>query len=356
MPSSDFINFALRPNKSVERKLVFESLNVLGRTFKLPEYLYLGLGSVWFVDFLLAHKQVGINELVSFEKSSRLYSRAEFNKPFNCIEVRRGQSSQLIPAMNGRISDSKILAWLDYDSTLFHSCAFEDIELLCEVVRSGSIVIVTVNADVHRLQSAAEIDTGLLDEVETLLSLDEISDEDKIEMIQEELEGRKTNLGARAAYLQKNIGDYLPEFSNLDLTSRNFPRLLATAVFNKFEDALITTGREDKSFVPIYNIKYKDTSQMLTFGGMICDSSDQARLDESEVWKLDYINGMDQELIDVPPLTQKEKLALDQLLPTDQDLTRERVGTELDIQLTENQLKSYNKYYKHYPVYGELQF
>jgi len=356
MASSDIINFALRPNKSVERKLIFESLNVLGRAFPLPEYLYIGLGSVWFVDFLLAHKQVGINELVSFEKSERLYSRAEFNKPFNCVEVRRGQSSQLIPAMDGRISDRRILAWLDYDSTLIGSSAFEDIELLCEIVKSGSIVIVTVNADAHRLQSSAEIDTSVLNQIESLVALDELSDQDKIERIRVELEGRETDLGARGEYLREKVGDYLPDFSRHDLASKYFPGLLAKTMQNKFQDALITTGREDKEFVPIYNIKYKDTSQMLTFGGMICEAADHGKLEDSQVWSLDYVKGMDQEIIDVPPLTQKEKLALDQMLPSDQELTRERVGAELDIELTEDQLQSYNRYYKHYPVYGELQF
>ena len=58
MPSFDAINYATRPNKNVERKLIFSSLRELDRSFDLSNHKYIGLGSVWFVDFVLAHKSL----------------------------------------------------------------------------------------------------------------------------------------------------------------------------------------------------------------------------------------------------------------------------------------------------------
>ena len=92
MASSDHVNFSLRPNKAVERKIVFEILSTVSSFFNLPEYRYLGLGSVWFVDFVMAHKILDISDMVSIESDEILAARAEFNKPFGCITVIQGDS------------------------------------------------------------------------------------------------------------------------------------------------------------------------------------------------------------------------------------------------------------------------
>ena len=68
MASSDYINYVIRPNKTVERKLIFETLSRLAPIFNFAEYRYIGFGALWFVDFVMAHKYLSIANMISIEK------------------------------------------------------------------------------------------------------------------------------------------------------------------------------------------------------------------------------------------------------------------------------------------------
>ena len=57
--------------------------------------------------------------------------------------------------------------------------------------------------------------------------------------------------------------------------------------------------------------------------------------------------------IGVPPLTSKEKAVLDQLFPSENTPSEHDVEA-LGFNLKPSQIKSYHKYYRYYPVYGEL--
>ena len=56
MPSFDVVNYSLRPNKSIQRTIVFEAVSILQGWLRLENLLYIGFGSIWFTDFQLAHK------------------------------------------------------------------------------------------------------------------------------------------------------------------------------------------------------------------------------------------------------------------------------------------------------------
>ncbi len=66
--SSSFekINYNLRPNKCIERKMMCETLSRLSHLEHLHNYRYIGLGSPYFSDFSLFHKNLGITELIQY--------------------------------------------------------------------------------------------------------------------------------------------------------------------------------------------------------------------------------------------------------------------------------------------------
>ena len=93
--SFDVVNYSLRPNKNIERKLIFESLRMMDNIFDFSSYRYVGMGSLWFVDFILAHKMLHINNMVSIEMPE-YEKRVEFNKPYNCINIEPGDTTTCI--------------------------------------------------------------------------------------------------------------------------------------------------------------------------------------------------------------------------------------------------------------------
>src|ERR1700759_2180559 len=112
MPSFDEINYSLRVNKNVERKLLVEVFASLKPEFPIESYQCLGFGSVWYADFILMHRRLGIQDLVSVEKETSRLDRAEFNRPFACVKVLGGDLSGHLATMK---FTKPLIAWLDYD-------------------------------------------------------------------------------------------------------------------------------------------------------------------------------------------------------------------------------------------------
>ena len=55
MRSFDAVNYSLRPSKTIQRQLVFEGVRMLQVALD-PVKAYIGFGSIWFTDFVMAHK------------------------------------------------------------------------------------------------------------------------------------------------------------------------------------------------------------------------------------------------------------------------------------------------------------
>ena len=56
MPSFNVVNYSLRPSKSIQRQVVFEGVRNLQSRLDAEDQMYVGFGSIWFTDFILAHK------------------------------------------------------------------------------------------------------------------------------------------------------------------------------------------------------------------------------------------------------------------------------------------------------------
>lgn len=316
MPSFDSVNYSIRPNKSVERKIVFSSLRKLSGIIPLSAYRYVGLGSLWFVDFLMAHKLLGISSMVSIEKSTYGIERAEFNRPLSCIDVEAGETTAVIPTL--KFEKISSIVWLDYETSI-DGPVLKDIEMLGSKCSPNSIVLVTINA-----------------RSDTLPDLDE--NDKKID---------------REESLRKIAGDLVPTTLSVNqFQSKHYPKLLIEILSNHFQSTVKKSGRSE-TFIKLFDLVYTDGTPMVTIGGIFATAGkvdEIKQLVEAKIWE-----GIAEEFIAIPPLTLKEKMALDSRLPSELPLTEEETH-EMGFKLKQAQINAYHRYYLHYPMYGEFLF
>lgn len=323
MPSPDTVNFAIRPNKFVERKLIFATLSALDPVFDFPKYRYVGFGAVWFSDFVLAHQALSISDMVSLEKDGNLAKRADFNRPYDCIKVRHGDSRLILPTLD--FSDKRILAWLDYDSIL-NETVLDDLSTLCDNVHNGSVLIVTVNASRENLPTE-DLQGNTLDDWQ-----DRCREHFRVIAPKIELAGLDPRAESQSKYSQL-VTDFLLRCVKRRL--RVTPRGLVA--------------------LKLFDIRYRDGATMVTLGVALVTEELRNRLlalagDSAPPLMPDQ---PDQFVIDAPPLTFKEKAALDFLMPTNQSPTVEAVKKQ-GVTLKPKQIQAYSRLHRYYPTFGEI--
>jgi len=294
-----------------------EFLDALESSFKISQYAYVGLGSMWFIDFILFHKLLSIDKMFSIERPENC-GRAQFNRPLNCIDVLSGETTQVLPTL--KWGDNRYLIWLDYDSGVEESKnILEDINTVCSNAQSGSILMVTTNASQERLPKR----------------------DDNNEYMNKE------------KALRHIMGNLITTLPKRVFEKMNFAPFLASIQLAYAKSATIRSGRCER-FQPLCNFFYRDGSPMITVVGMIASPSDLELLRTCELdKKFDYIKGEDQYTINVPPLTPKEKIELDRLLPCDSSLSEEDIE-KIGFRLQQTQIDAYCRHYKHYPLYAEI--
>ncbi|MGN9402675.1 O-methyltransferase [Pseudomonas syringae pv. aptata] len=316
MASFEAINYSLRPNKCVERKIIFETLMGLSSNFDFTRYQYLGMGSMWFVDFILAHKNLGIEELVSFELEEHS-PRAIFNRPYSNIRIFPGPVAEGIATIDWT---KPAIVWLDYDCGPENSAVFDDSAEVSSKIASGSILMVTVNAHMGRIPA-------------------------------QNAEGEKLT---RHQGLAQILGDAAPseqEFQHINI--KNYHNVLATCLTRHIVRAHRRSGRGGK-FVSFLNYYYKDNAPMITVGGMFVDENNEESLTTNKCYLSSEYIGPALYPIQVPPLTYRERISLDALLPSAHQLNEDEILRKLGFKLAQTQLDDYAKFYKLYPSYSEV--
>jgi hypothetical protein len=314
--SSDSINYSVRPNKSVERKLIVDALSRLPVNLKLSDYRYIGMGAMWFVDFVLVHRFLRIEDMISIEINNR--DRAYFNRPYSCIKVIEGESTALLNEGVLPLKDKPLIVWFDYDGMLTRS-VLKDLEYLCWNATLGSIFLVTVNAHKHSYMKKVGDET---------ISLKE----------------------SLAPDLGKLVPDPFP--ANAD-TRLGFQKLLGQMIQDHISRTVLAS-RECLEFLPLFDFSYEDGAPMVTVGGILCDEALRAAIKASPAFGLDYIGKPDQYRIEVPPLTFREKHAIDQLLPALKPPYKSNLKKELAFSLDSKQIENYRRFYPFYPLFWEL--
>jgi hypothetical protein len=308
--SFEAINYALRPNKNVERKLIVSTLQAMRSEIAISEYKYVGFGSMWFADFVLVHKFLGIDSMVTIENQRSRERRVEFYKPFACIKVCMDEASN---ALGDQLGDRKSIVWLDYDGPL-HSALTGDLEVAVGSMLPGSLILVTVNATVEQLKGK------VLDGVDV----------------------------APEKYLAHICEDDSMLRESARLTRVDFPGLAAEIINNRLKSAVLER-KPGAVYEPIWSYQYADQAEMITVGGMVADNLSAEGLRRSGALDLHHVTGSELFPIALPVLTEKEKRAIDKLLPASRQLR----PSDLDFELRPGEISSYQRFYLEYPIFNE---
>jgi hypothetical protein len=302
------VPYDLRPAKQVERRMIVEALHALSlQGFPIRDYLYTGMGSVFFVDFILFHRMLGIRRMLSVEADSAIERRIRFNRPFGCVQITMNKIGNVIPTLS---KDQEHLLWLDYDSIIDRE-HLEDIWLAAAHLSKRSILLVTVDVE-------PPVESG---------------------------EPRSWK-----RYFDSECPEYLGGLRKAkDFAQSNLPSVNREIIANCIASGVSGRGVQ---FLPLFSFSYADGHEMLTFGGMIGSEEDRvllkARLSRAEFAFATLSLNQPLYRISVPVLTRKERLYLDREMPCP------KRWKPKDFELPNELIERYRQIYRYYPVYAEL--
>jgi hypothetical protein len=311
------VNYALRPAKQVERRMLIDGLLLLSEAgFPIRDYRYTGMGSIHFVDFALFHKFLGIEKMLSIEASPEIQKRVHFNAPYRqLIQVETGHP--IGDYISDLSHDEKHVLWLDYDNVLSRGM-LQDISLAGSSLSRQSILFVTVDT---------EPPIGIGDRKKDT----------------------KENLLLSRDYFERIAKEYLGLLTDDDFGYELLPRINIRAILGAFQAGKV--GRTEEVFIPLFSFLYADGHRMLTIGGMLGTKSDRRVVRRSRFARMDYARlsfTQSPYSIVVPTLTRKEHLYLESHMPCTDNWTPK------DFELSSEEVAQYRKIYRFFPCYAEL--
>ncbi|MBQ08607.1 MAG: hypothetical protein CMD96_02325 [Gammaproteobacteria bacterium] len=307
--SYEKVHYEYRPAKQVERRMLldtFQKLMKLG--FPISDYQYTGLGSIYFIDFIMFHKYLGIQKMYSIESSPNIDKRVKFNKPFKLVNIEMEDIANYIPKLS---IDLQHILWLDYDHILTEKI-INTIVLACSQLSPGSIFLVTLD-----IEPPGEPQEG--------------PDEWKKHFF---LEAEN--------YL-------LPKYKAIKFSRSKLPEINASIIKQAISEGLL--GRKNVSFIPLFNFLYADGHQMISLGGMIGSEDHKQKTKILDKQKLPFLRNDIVKYpykIRVPLVTRKERLYLDSAMPCNKNWKPK------EFELKKKEIEDYRKIYKYYPAYTEM--
>jgi hypothetical protein len=331
--SGEVVAYHLRQNKHVDRQLFVEILSYVDRYAPVGKALYVSFGGVYFEDFKLIHNVFGAEKLLSIEEKQWVFRRQKHNKPFGCIRCEELESRTVVTKINdyrGEFGDPPLICWLDYASPK-RRAQLEDVGILLKNARAGDVVRVTMNANPATF--------GEQREGELVAARD----------------------ARRLTKLRNQLGDKLPgEVVEQDLTKEAFPALMLRML--KLELLRAMESQPELQFQPLGSYSYADAQHtMLTMTGIVLESKkvreffSRTRIKEFKFsglkWEIHHIN--------VPLLSQREKLKLDQKYKT---APPSKISRGLGFQVAETKpasdemLRDYFDFHRYYPHFHRIQY
>nr|WP_295784121.1 O-methyltransferase [Rhodoferax sp.] len=312
------INFNLRPAKRIERKLIGEALACIYRYDTPRRFAYVGMGSYYFSDFILFHRLFGLDKMISIESDIDHEARFLFNKPFDCIEMAWGTTSEQLPTLS--IFDERpVICWLDYYSSLTDS-VIGDVQTVLRRAQPGSALLVTLNSKgFESPQRLRSFKAGLAPET--------------LRLSNESLLGQGPK-GVAAFMTEVLIASIEPTI--LDL---NAGRVEADKI-------------EIKQIVKLI---YKDGEPMVTIGWLVLNAAQSASLDAHPV-ALDApgiaLFGAELMEITAPVLTFREIAYLKSILPN--GLSDAEFDTKVGVIPAED-ARLFSRLYRYFPSFADVE-
>lgn len=142
--NSPVVDYSLRPAKATVRRMMVDALSKLEPVVRLSEYAYVGMGSIFFRDFQVVHRRLGIADMTTIECNRALEGRVEFNRPYSSVKTIMEPTSSALPKI--ALEGKPHIVWLDYESRVTQGVML-DVENVVRRSAERSVIIVTVNAD-----------------------------------------------------------------------------------------------------------------------------------------------------------------------------------------------------------------
>ena len=295
---------------------IFRSL----RPFQsVEEYSYVGLGSVWFSDFILFHRALGVKRMLSIEREVTAKSRIDANIPFKAVEVDYRESAKVLPELDWT---NRSFVWLDYDDPLVPGMLL-DAGTVAARARSGSVLAISVQC-----QKAKQIDESTADP-----------------------DGPPAFSRFLNAFGKEAIP---PEASEEDLLGWPFARLTEKMIRYRIEASLAVRnlGAQPDSvmtFRPICQINYEDGAKMATMVGIFAEVKDYHLIDSCGFDQLDFMPATGCVIkIEVPILTVREIRHLERQLP--QNITALDLGA-----IPQKDARHFAELYRYFPNFAVLE-
>lgn len=318
------INYSLRPAKNIERKMMAEAFGRLAAICPLAQFRYVGFGSEFFNDFALFHQLLGIHDMTSIERDEARRTRCAFNRPYKCVKLVHGDSRVVLPTLPWT---KRAIVWLDYTDAL-NKAILEDAALLVSQVRSGSVLVWTVNAhpagDEQGERLAPNGGAGKLPD-------------------------------RRLSQLKERVGDnrVRAELKGSELATWGLAAESYSILREEIERAL--SGRngaakpnDQLAFRQFLHFRYRDGQRMLTLGGIVVSEADSRKLGKNPFKGLRFIrDGAEPATIAPPTLTGREVRHLNRLLPKHGGKLRGPAW------LTSGEYERYREIYRYYPIFAE---
>jgi len=307
------LNYNLRPAKQIERRMIAEACLRLAGLADLRSFRYVGFGSIYFRDFIVFHKTLGLTQMVSIERDVINQERFHFNRPYSCIDLRFGESREVLPRLPW---DVRTVLWLDYEKAL-HGDQLGDISVFCGAAVAPSVLIVSVCAEPETRDVSLSPLAALKERLGT-------------EKVPPDLQASDFGGWGTARVYRRILANHVAA----QLSRRNGGRVAG----NKYV------------FRPLFAFEYRDGARMTTFGGLLFDEGLTSLVERCGFDQLEFVRGGAEAYgIEIPGLTYRELRDLDRLLP-------EMPAADIDKHPVPNaDIERYARVYRFFPTFAETE-
>ena len=334
MASYERINYALRPAKTIERKMLADGFRRLTAFATLGSYRYIGFGSTYFSDFIMFHRTLNITNMLSIEKDVENQDRFDFNLPFKCVKMAYGKSTDVLPTLKW---NKRTIAWFDYDGPLTAD-VLADVAFFATNAASGSVLVISVNANAGDDERDPPVEAAESDSGE---AADSSSPAARVARRLERFKGKVGHAKVPTDVTAKDMRQWL------------FAGVCKRIVTNEINDTIRARNgvlEDDDRFMysPLFNFHYADGAKMLTVGGIIYTKGEEPHYREAMFDTLPFVRNDGQAYsIEVPNLTYREIRNLEKQMPCAEDATLKAPGVPVE------DTQKYARVYRYFPTFAE---
>lgn len=315
------IDYSLRPAKHAERRMLCDVFRRLTHFQPVETYRYVGFGSVWFSDFVLFHRALGIRDMLSIEQAVQSQSRFEANKPF-AINIDFRSSSLVLPELD---YDRRQFIWLDYDDPITLDMV-NDVAAIARRASSGTVMVVSVQC--VRPPDVAEADRELTRDPNAPSATDRFA----------------TRMNADGV---ARVGS---DLEREQLSNWAFGELSRSIFYEEIDRILenrrLATPERALSYRRICDFEYEDGAKMTTLALIFHNEEDNDKVDACCFENLEFLNPDGGAVfIPTPKLTPREFRYLESQLPLPD-------GAQLDIEhIPVGETRNFAELYRYFPKF-----